>query len=174
MKKSLKTILLPLILWTSPIFAADLLVEAESFAERGGWKLDTQFITEMGSPYLLAHGLGSPVKDASTEVTFPATGTYRVFARTKDWVARWNAPGQPGRFQLLVDGKALSETFGTKGAQWHWHDGGVVKINSTKVKLALKDLTGFDGRCDALYFTTDKELPHPTNRPSCRLGGESC
>jgi hypothetical protein len=161
MKKAQKTILLPLILCANTMFAANLLVEAESFAEHGGWKLDTQFITEMGSPYLLAHGLGSPVKDASTEVTFPATGTYRVFARTKDWVARWNAPGQPGRFQLLVDGQALSETFGTKGAQWHWHDGGVVKINSTKVKLALKDLTGFDGRCDALYFTTDKEFTPP-------------
>ena len=114
MKNYLKTILSPLILWTSPTFAADLLVEAESFAERGGWKLDTQFITEMGSPYLLAHGLGTPVKNAATEVTFPAKGTYRVFARTKDWVARWNAPGQPGRFQVLVDGKALSETFGDR------------------------------------------------------------
>ncbi len=83
MKNSLKTILLPLILCGQPCFAADLLVEAESFAERGGWKLDTQFITEMGSPYLLSHGLGTPVKDASTEVTFPSSGEYRVFARTK-------------------------------------------------------------------------------------------
>ncbi len=161
MKNYLKIILLPLILCAKTTFAADLLIEAESFAERGGWKLDTQFITEMGSPYLLAHGLGTPVKDATTEVTFPAKGTYRVFARTKDWVARWKATGQPGRFQLLVDGKALSETFGTKGAQWHWHEGGSVKINSTKVKLALKDLTGFDGRCDALYFTTDETFTSP-------------
>jgi hypothetical protein len=38
--------------------AATVLVEAESFAEHGGWSLDTQFIREMGSPYLLAHGLG--------------------------------------------------------------------------------------------------------------------
>ncbi len=90
---------LSLIVCAVSLTAADLLVEAESFAERGGWKLDTQFITEMGSPHLLAHGLGTPVKDAATEVTFPATGTYRVFARTKDWVARWKAPGQPGRFQ---------------------------------------------------------------------------
>ena len=39
-----------------------VLVEAESFSDHGGWKLDTQFIDEMGSPYLLAHGLGRPVK----------------------------------------------------------------------------------------------------------------
>ena len=28
----------------------------------------------MGSPYLLAHGMGVPVDDASTEVTFPEKG----------------------------------------------------------------------------------------------------
>jgi len=30
--------------------AATVLVEAESFADHGGWSLDTQFIREMGSP----------------------------------------------------------------------------------------------------------------------------
>jgi hypothetical protein len=43
-----------------------------------------------------------------------------VFVRTKDWVARWNAPGTPGKFQVLLNGKALTETFGTKGAAWGW------------------------------------------------------
>ena len=35
-----------------------VLVEAEGFDVHGGWKLDTQFIQNMGSPFLLAHGLG--------------------------------------------------------------------------------------------------------------------
>ena len=48
-----------------------LLVEAESFSTIGGWKLDTQFIDEMGSPYLLAHGLGRPVANATTTVELP-------------------------------------------------------------------------------------------------------
>ncbi len=139
----------------SSTFAQQVLVEAESFESHGGWKLDTQFIENMGSPYLLAHGLGRPVKDATTTVTFPETGTYRVFVRTKDWVARWNAPGQPGRFQLLVDGEPLKETFGTVGSKWFWHSGGTVEIKNTKTKLALHDLTGFDGRCDAILFTKE-------------------
>ena len=97
----------------STVFAADqLLVEAESFKDHGGWALDTQFIDSMGSPYLLAHGLGEPVADAQTAVTFPAAGTYRVWVRTKDWVAPWKAPGTPGKFQLLVNGAPLAETFG--------------------------------------------------------------
>ncbi len=141
--------------------AEELLVEAESFAVHGGWKLDTQFITEMGSPYLLAHGLGKPVDDARTGVTFPEAGEYRVFVRTKDWVARWKAPGQPGRFQLAISGKVLETTFGTTGAEWHWQDGGKVRVPKGEVSIELKDLTGFDGRCDAIYFTTDLDASPP-------------
>ena len=139
--------------------AQQMLVEAESFDQMGGWKLDTQFIQNMGSSYLLAHGLGTPVADATTVVKFPETGEYRVFVRTKDWVARWNAPGQPGRFQVLVDGQPAKATFGTRGADWFWHDGGNVQIRDTTVAVALHDLTGFDGRCDAILFTKEDESP---------------
>jgi len=139
--------------------AATVLVEAESFSDRGGWKLDTQFIHEMGSPYLLAHGLGRPVADATTTVTIPSAGRWHVWVRTKDWVARWNAPGTPGRFQLLVDGTPLETSFGTAGAEWGWQPGGSLKLPAGEVSLALHDLTGFDGRCDCIAFTTGPEPP---------------
>jgi len=138
-----------------------LFVEAEQFASHGGWELDQQSMDQMGSPYLLAHGLGIPVKDATTTVTFPSAGTYRVWVRTRDWVAPWNAPGAPGKFQLLVNGKALNETFGTKSATWHWHDGGNVKVTK-KTQLALHDLTGFEGRCEAILFCKDPDFK-PSN-----------
>jgi hypothetical protein len=96
--------------------AATVLVEAEGFQDHGGWVVDQQSMDVMGSPYLLAHGLGMPVADAVTTVRFPGTGTYRVVVRTKDWVARWNAPCQPGKFRVLVAGRPLPETFGTKDA----------------------------------------------------------
>ena len=80
-----------------------LLIEAESFDDPGGWKLDTQFLHVMGSPYLLAHGLGQPVDDAVTTVAIPEPGTYRVWVRTKDWAAAFGeslgedgAPGPMG------------------------------------------------------------------------------
>ena len=38
-------------------FAADILVEAEAFTNYGDWLLDAQFVEQMGSPYLLSHGL---------------------------------------------------------------------------------------------------------------------
>ncbi len=152
---------------TASAFAANkILVEAESFQNPGGWSLDTQFIEIMGSPYLLAHGLGQPVKDATTTVKLPAAGTWRVFVRTKDWVSQWKAPGAPGKFQVLINGEPLKETFGTKGAAWSWQDGGTVNVAKPEVTVALHDLTGFDGRCDAIYFTSDlKETPPNDSTP---------
>jgi len=153
-----------LLLGASSAQAADtVLVEAESFQNPGGWMLDTQFIEIMGSPYLLAHGMGAPVKDATTTVKFPSTGKYHVFVRTKDWVARWKAPGAPGKFQLVVDGETLKETFGTKGEDWFWHEGGTVEIKKSEVQLALHDLTGFEGRCDAIIFTKDPVYTPPNH-----------
>ncbi len=147
-----------------PARAADhVLLEAESFQNPGGWSLDTQFIDLMGSPYLLAHGLGQPVKDATTTANFPAPGKYRVWVRTKDWVAHWGAPGAPGKFQVLVDGQPLAETFGTKGAAWAWHDGGTIDVAGKPVAVGLRDLTGFDGRCDAIYFTNDLQESPPND-----------
>lgn len=144
--------------------AATVLVEAENFANHGGWSLDTQFIRQMGSPYLLAHGLGTPVADATTKVSFPVAGIYRVFVRTKDWVARWDAPGTPGKFQVIVNGTPLRELFGTKGAAWGWHDGGSVAVPAGEVEVVLRDLTGFNGRCDCIVFTTGSSPPPNDSR----------
>lgn len=136
-------------------------VEAEGFSDYGGWELDQQSMDVMGSAYLLAHGLGIPVADAKVEINFPSAGLYRVWVRTKDWVAPWKAPGAPGKFQLLIDEKPLPQVFGTKGEDWHWHDGGVVSVK-TQATLALHDLTGFEGRCEAILFCKDPEFI-PTN-----------
>ena len=145
---------------------ATVLVEAESFESLGGWVLDQQYMDQMGSPVILAHGLGVPVEDATTTVGFPAKGTYRVLVRTRDWVAPWNSPAAPGKFKLAVDGRALDTVFGTEGADWHWQDGGTVQITRQQAKIALEDLTGFEGRCDAIVFTTDPDFTPPNDGPA--------
>lgn len=129
-------------------------LEAEQFVRYGGWELDQQSMDQMGSPYLLAHGLGIPVEDAETTISFPSPGNYRLWVRTRDWVAPWKAPGAPGKFQVLINGTPAKEIFGTKGENWHWHDGGIISVDS-KAKIALHDLTGFEGRCEALLFCKD-------------------
>ena len=142
-----------------------VLVEAESFTSLGGWVVDPQFMDTMGSPYLLAHGLGTPVADAKTMVTLPLAGTYRVWVRTKDWVACWNAPGTPGQFELIVNGRTLATTFGTVGAKWHWQNGGTVSVSQRSVHLAIHDLTGFEGRCDAILLSPDLDFQPPNTDP---------
>ena len=138
-----------------------VLVEAESFEQLGGWVLDQQFMDLMGSPYLLAHGMGVPVEDAQTEVDVPSDGRWRVWVRTRDWVAPWGAPGAPGRFEVHVDGVPLGTTFGTEGDPWHWQDGGLVELSAGTSRVALHDLTGFEGRCDAILFAADPAFVPP-------------
>ncbi len=145
--------------------AETLFVEAESLEQHGGWKLDTQFIDTMGSPYLLAHGLGEPVKNATGEVEIKKAGEYRVLVRTKDWVAYWNTPGAPGKFEVSIAGKKAG-VFGDKGKDWHWQEGQTLSLAAGKHTLELKDLTGFNGRCDAIILTTDQSYKAPnSNEP---------
>lgn len=61
----------------------------------------------------------------------------------------------------MINGQAVKETFGTKSAVWHWHDGGTVEVTK-KTNLALHDLTGFEGRCEAILFCKDQQF-EPTN-----------
>ncbi len=145
--------------------AQELLLEAESFRDKGGWKVDQQFYDIMGSPYLLAHGMGTPVENAKTTVMFPSNGTYTLWVRTKDWVpGKWRAPG---RFQIVVNGKTINTVFGTE-AGWAWQNGGAVEITNKQAGIELKDLTGFDGRCDALFFTTDESFTPPNELKAMR------
>ena len=121
-----------------------LLVEAESFKDKGGWVVDPQFVEQMGSPYLLAHGLGIPVSNAKTEITIPSAGRYHVWARTKNWApGKWDAPG---RFQIIINGSELKTVLGTEG-EWSWQYAGSYMIKGTSAIIELTDLTGFDGRC---------------------------
>ncbi|MES2705707.1 MAG: FAD-dependent oxidoreductase [Verrucomicrobiota bacterium] len=150
--------------------AETVLLEAEGFAVPGGWILDTQAIDSMGSPYLLAHGLGQPVKNAETSAQFSTTGIFKVWVRTKDWVAPWKAEGAPGKFQVSFNGQTLEHVFGTTGAEWHWEPGGeVIVANSGEIRVELKDLTGFDGRCDALIFSSDPDFTPPATQAERRV-----
>jgi len=163
---------------STELHAATVFVEAEGFEEIGGWVVDQQFMDQMGSPFLLAHGLGRPVEDAVTTLKLPTAGHYRVLVRTRDWAGPWKkddpAPGvgasalcsynksqAPGRFKILINGKALAATFGNENRNWHWQYGGTVELPAGAVTLALRDLTGFDGRCDAILLTTETDLVPP-------------
>lgn len=135
--------------------APGILIEAEDFDSYGGWVLDSQFETRMGSPYLLAHGLGRPVADATTAVEVGEAGEYRVWVRAKDWVPDHH----PGRFALSINGADVGGELGANGRDWCWEQVGTVELPEGRTTLALRDLTGFDGRCDAVFLGRDGTMP---------------
>ena len=136
----------------SLIFASALMIECESFTNKGGWTLDPSSMGEMGSSYLMAHGYGVPVKDASTEFSVERTGRYRVMVRTRNWAAEWTK-GAPGLFRVLTDGRDLGSTMGDNGPTWRWAMAGEIELAAGRHVLALRDMTGFNGRCDAVVVT---------------------
>lgn len=148
----------------SVLFAAVVQVYPQGF-NRGGWSLDPQFMDVMGSPYLLAHGLGDRVCDAKASVAFPCAGRYRVWVRTRNW-----ADGAPGRFKVSVDGKQLDKVFGAAQREWGWEDGGEVAVGE-RAEVRLCDLTGFDGRCAGIVFADDGTIPQGALRVD---GAEVC
>ncbi|NLI72753.1 MAG: FAD-dependent oxidoreductase [Bacteroidales bacterium] len=153
------------------IFAEHIFIEAESFNDRGGWVVDQQSMDVMGSSYLMAHGLGVPVQDAKTTVEIHEKGDYKVWVRTRNWAAPWNSKvDPPGKFQLLFNNNLLTKTiFGTEGEDWHWQDGGIVSLEKGTLDLTLHDMTGFNGRCDAILLTKDLEFSPPNNPKALSL-----
>lgn len=147
-------------------FAETVFLETEAFDNWGGWVNDTQFMDQMGSPYLLAHGMGRPVADAKTTFIVHESGTYSVWARTKNWVRHvYSEQGRvapvatAGLFKIVVNGRELPVVLGKQGdGGWIW-----VKVHAVELKagerntIALRDTDGFDGRCDAIVLTTETD-----------------
>ena len=134
-------------------------LEAEQFSSIGGWSNDSQFIDLMGSPYLLAAGLGKPVDDAVTTVRVPKPGKYQVWVRCKDWLPSHS----PGQFHVQVGGRMSPMTFGKSNTDaWQWVDGGKFELDAGDIEVRLHDMTGWWARCDAVVlagagFTPSKD-----------------
>lgn len=136
-----------------------ILLPASAFGHLGGWIPDSQFISGLHSTFLLAHGLGTPVEDASTTFRVLHGGEYNVWVRTRNWTAKWSHGAAPGIFGIMIDGETSGTTFGNGQSDWSWQYGGKVYLKCGIHSLALRDLTGFDGRCDSVLLTLSDERP---------------
>ncbi|MBQ6185927.1 MAG: FAD-dependent oxidoreductase [Bacteroidales bacterium] len=142
--------------------AQGIFIEAESFASKGGWSVDQQFMDQMGSPYLIAHGMGRPVADASTTLIIHEPGLYHVWVRSYNWTSPWTDAAGPGSFRVKIGGKPLKGILGNTGNEWGWQYAGNRSLKEGQYTLSLSDMTGFDGRCDAIWLTTEEGSVPPS------------
>ena len=153
---------------------SSLFIEAESFQNLGGWVVDQQSMETMGSSYVMAHGMGVPVADATTTIKLPHIGEWHAWVRTRDWTAVWKRGSAAGIFRLKLGDKYFQNILGNNGESWDWQYAGCVETESAEQKLSLCDLTGFNGRCDAIYLSTDiNDAPRNTEEFREKASGVS-
>lgn len=138
---------------------ATIWMDAVDFQRYGGYVLDTQFIREMGQPYLLADGLGTPVTPAETAFSVDNGGIYRVWVRTKNWCP----PHDPDGLRVEIDGHAAANIVGMMQVRgWHFDIGGDFPLEKGAHTLRIMDTTGWFGRFAAVVITDDMDfVPSP-------------
>jgi hypothetical protein len=130
--------------------------EAEQFEFTGKWSNDSQHIDIMGSPYLLATGIGKPVEDAKTTVKVEKKGAYTLWVHCRDWLPSHS----PGQFQVFVNEMASNVTFGkSNNDNWQWIMGGEFELEKGDTEIRLHDTTGWWGRCDAVILAQKSFCP---------------
>ncbi|MCQ2138759.1 MAG: FAD-dependent oxidoreductase [Bacteroidales bacterium] len=134
----------------------EILIPGTLFYKQGGWVIDQQFLDTCGSSVMLAHGLGTPVDDASTNFAVSESGTYMLWVRTRNWIAPWSDQAA-GLFSVEIDGKPLETVFGNGSSEWRWVKGGKVMLSSGQHRISVHDLTGFDARFDSIYLSREED-----------------
>ena len=71
MRPSVLSLLIGLLLPFAGMAEKGVWLEAEGFKTLGGWLTDQQSFRQMGSAYVMAHGMGIPVADAETRCAIP-------------------------------------------------------------------------------------------------------
>lgn len=148
--------------------ADSIILTAPMFSDFGGWVLDTQFVTTMGMPYLLAHGLGRPVEDASIDFSVAEAGEYHLFVYTYNWVAPWHPEMVPGIFEIYLDGVKTGPVFGGQTPEWGWEKGGAVRLDQGNHRISIHDLTGFEGRIGMLVLSKEEDPRLPQTAEEVR------
>ncbi len=141
-----------------------ILIPTASFDDCGGWFVDSEFILQMGAPYLLAHGLGLPVSDAVTRFRVDKKGSYHVYAYTYNWVSPWHEDMTPGIFNVFIDSENTGE-FGHTSS-WSWEEGKSIILEEGEHTVSLHDLSGFEGRCAYILLSSSDNPSLPSGKDS--------
>ena len=133
-----------------------LWIDAVDFENKGEWKIESQFVRDIGQSYLIATVVpGEPVKDATTSFTVNEDGMYRFYVRTKNWYH----PYAPGQFKLAADGEELHNICGKMPTHtWYWEIAGDIYLKAGTHTLSAVDKTGWLARFAAVVITNDMDF----------------
>ena len=93
---------------------ASRFVECETFTDYGGWVVDPHSMKRMGASYLMAHGCGTPVRDATRTVNFAEARRYTVHVRTGDWEQ------EAGQYRDMADDTEAIRDYGLLSIFSNW------------------------------------------------------
>ncbi len=134
-------------------------IDALEFDDYGGFLKDTQFVAEMGQGYLLADGVGQPVKPAGKTFSVTEAGRYRFYLRTKNWCPEHDPDG----LQLAVDGQLYPHVSGLMQVSgWYFEIAADFDLTPGEHLLQVYDTTGWCGRFADVVITNDYDFtPSP-------------
>ena len=130
-------------------------IDAVEFDHYGGFILETQFVREMGQPYLMANGVGEAVAPASVAFCVREGGMHRLFVRTKNWCTEH----MPDGLILEVDGVRSEHVCARMHVRdWYFEIGGDFDLAAGTHTLKIHDTTGWFGRFACVVITNDYDF----------------
>ena len=130
-------------------------IDAVEFDHYGGFILETQFVREMGQPYLMANGVGEAVAPASVSFCVSESGMHRLFVRTKNWCTEH----MPDGLILEVDGVRSEHVCAQMHVRdWYFEIGGDFDLAADTHTLKIYDTTGWFGRFACVVITNDYDF----------------
>ena len=132
-----------------------LWIDAVDFEDYGGFVLETQFVREMGQPYLMANGVGEAAPPASVKLHIKEGGAYRFFVRTKNWYTEH----APDGLVLEVDGVRARHVLSRMNVSgWYFEIGADFVLEKGEHVLRVYDTTGWFGRFSCVVITNDLDF----------------
>ncbi|MBE6612313.1 MAG: FAD-dependent oxidoreductase [Ruminococcaceae bacterium] len=129
-----------------------LWIDAVEFEDYGGFICETQFVREMGQPYLMADGVGNPTAPASVRFTVREAGMHRFFLRTKNWCVEHKPDGLIVDVDGIRSGHICSQMH---VAGWYFEIAADFDLAPGEHTLKIFDTTGWYGRFAAVVITND-------------------
>lgn len=130
-------------------------LDAINFEDYGGFIPETQFVREMGQPYLLANGVGAPGAPAVTRFCTTEEGYYRVHIRTKNWCPSY----APDGLVVEIDGTRAQKAAGEMHVSgWYFEVGGDFMLAAGEHTVKVYDTQGWFARFACLLITNDYDL----------------